>query len=416
MKYNKQTLRDVIVKHKKVIVRLDLNVPLKDGKITDTTRIDASLKTLKYLIRNKAKIIVLSHLGRIKTLEDINSGTKSLDIIAKKIQELLPKTKVFFERSSTNKNLQKLINDDVEFPYGSILVLENTRYNDINEKGELVKLESKNDDELGKFWAGLGEVFVNDAFGTCHREHASNAGIAKNIKISCIGFLIENELKKLSKLLETNKKPYVSILGGAKVEDKIKMIERVAKISDKLIITGKMAHPFLDYQGYKVGNYESDPNSEIIVKQLLKKYGNKIHLPIDLVSTDNLLKPTIVKTYLLSDGIPKNLICADMGKESINYFGKLLEDAKVIFWNGPTGVFEIDDFANGTIAICKIIAKRTKANAYTIIGGGDSATAAKKFGFEDGFSFISTGGGASISFIEGQPLLGLNSIKNRRVS
>ena len=416
MKYNKKTLKDVIVKHKKVILRLDLNVPLENGIITDTKRIDASLKTLNYLIKNKSKVIILSHLGRIESLEDIKSGKKSLDIVAKKLQELLPKTKVFFERSNINKDLLKLINDDAKFPYGSIVLLENTRYNDIDKNGKLVKLESKNDEKLAKFWASLGDVFVNDAFGTCHREHASNAGIAKNIKTSCIGFLVENELKKLSKLIDTNKKPYISILGGAKVQDKIKMIEKIVKISDKLIIVGAMAHPFLYEQGYDMGGYVKNVNNEMFAKKLLKKYGDKIYLPIDVIATDNFKNPKIIKTCLLKDGISENLIPVDIGPKTIKNIEKILKNAKVIFWNGPSGIFEIDQFSKGTIGICKLISKRTKLKAYTVIGGGDSATAAKKFGFENNFSFISTGGGASISFIQGDSLLGLKNIENVKIN
>uniref|UniRef100_A0A8C5GR81 Phosphoglycerate kinase n=1 Tax=Gouania willdenowi TaxID=441366 RepID=A0A8C5GR81_GOUWI len=327
------------VRQKKVVLRLDLNVPLKDGVITDTTRIEASLKTLNYLIKNKAKIIILSHLSRIKSVDEIQSNKKSLKVVAEKLQEFLPKTKIIFEPLNVNPKLKKFIENDAKFPYGT----------------------------------SLGDIFVNDAFGTCHRAHASNVGIGQNIKESCIGFLIQNELKYLNKLINSSKKPFVAVLGGAKVEDKVKIIEKIAKVSDYVIIGGAMAYPFLEIQGYNIGqklfNFDKD-----VVQKLFKKYQKKLILPVDFIVTDNISEPKIVKSYNFNAKIPENLF----------------------------GVFEIDQFANGTKKICKAIAKQTKINnSFTLIGGGDSAAAAKKFKCESDFSFISTGGGASIAFIEG---------------
>lgn len=412
MKYNKKSLQNVDIKNKKVIVRLDLNVPMKDGVITDTTRIEAALETLNYLIKNKSKIIILSHLNRIKTLEDIKSGKKSLEIVAKELQNILPKTKILFEKNNTSPNLLKLVNDDINFPYGTILILENTRYNDINSLGELVKYESKNNQDLGKFWASLGDVFVNDAFGTSHRSHASNVGVANFSKTSCIGFLIQKELKELSRVTESPKRPFIAILGGAKISDKIKTIEKISELADNVIIGGGMAHTFLTAQGYNIGKSLSDKESFGIARKILSEFGNKIILPIDHLVTNSITNPTTVEAYLVKDNVPTDLISVDDGPESIKIYGEIIKNAKTIFWNGPLGIFEVEEFSKSTVEICKMISKRTAEHNFTIIGGGDSATAAKKLGFEKGFTFISTGGGASLSFIEGNTLPGIECIND----
>ncbi|MGL5630603.1 MAG: phosphoglycerate kinase [Mycoplasmoidaceae bacterium] len=412
--YNKKTLKDVDIKNKKVVVRLDFNVPIKDEKITDITRIENSLETIKYLVRNNSKIIILSHLSRIKTLEDISLGKKSLRIVWLKLCELLPNIKINFNDMNFDNSITNLVRDDKNFPYGSILLLENTRYNDIDKNGNITKLESKNDETLSKFWASLGDVFVNDAFGTSHREHASNAGVAKFSNDSCIGFLIEKEIKKLTFLLTNHEKPFVAILGGAKVSDKVKIIENLANLVDKLLIGGAMAVPFLQAKNYKVNSYfKKEDGMDIIINNLLEKYGNKIILPVDFLITDNFDNPSYILNNDIDNDMPKDAYTCDIGYKTINIFTEIISNSKNIFWNGPLGIFESKPFSEGTKEICKVISTRTKLNCYTVIGGGDSATAAKQLGYSSDFSFISTGGGASIAFIEGQELKGLKYIKNK---
>ena len=412
MRYDKKTLHDVNVENKTVIVRLDLNVPIKDGKITNEKRIVSALDTLKYLIDKNSKIIVLSHLGRIKTLEDIKKGTKSLEVVAKRLQELLPETKVTFLPENKGDKVTKAVK---ELKEKEILVLENTRYNDVDSKDKVVKLESKNDPALGKFWASLADVYVNDAFGTAHRAHASNVGIAKNIKESCVGFLVQKELEMLGKACDEPEKPLVAILGGAKVLDKIKTIDAIAEHADAILIGGAMAFPFHKAQGKLIGKSLCDDESVEAAKKLLEKYNDKLVVAIDSVYADS-MEQTAKTKNISADAIDFNqdLMGLDIGKKTIKLFKKYLANAKTIIWNGPLGLTEVDKFAKGTTKICKILAKLGANGAFTLIGGGDSAAAAIKLGFEPYFTHISTGGGASLAYLENSELPGIESISDRK--
>lgn len=412
MEYNKKIITDLSeLKGKKVILRCDFNVPINktSGEITDYTRIDSALQTINYLLDKGVKLIVLSHLSRIKTLEDISSGKKSLKVVHKALKNRLPGKTILFEENNRNKDLPKIIDGMAE---GSLLLLENTRYADVNEKGEVVKLESKNDPALGKFWASLADIFVNDAFGTCHRAHASNVGIAKNIKESAIGFLVNKELQKLSKAVVNPKKPVVAIFGGAKVSDKVPSIKNIGKFADKILIGGGMAFIFLKAKGYEIGKSLFENDQLELTKKLLSEFGDKIVLPVDAIAASD-IKATKGKRYNMSE-FPFNLAGFDIGKKSIKAFKKELKTAETVIWNGPLGVFENDAFNKGTLKICKYIAKITaKKGCYSVIGGGDSAAAAAKCGVTHSFSHISTGGGASLEFFSGVELPGVACINNK---
>ncbi len=412
MEYNKKTITDLQnLEGKRVILRCDFNVPLDKatGKITDYTRIDAALKTIKYLIDKKAKVILLSHLSRIKSIDDIKSGKKSLVPVFEALKNKLPNVPIIFEKNNVDPLLIQKINN---MQNGSIILLENTRYTDVNEKGELVKLESKNNPELGKFWASLGDIFVNDAFGTSHRAHASNVGISQNIKESALGFLVNDEITKLSKAINNPQKPVVAIFGGAKISDKIPSIKNIGKLADKILIGGGMAYTFLKVQGYEIGKSLFEADQLELTKQILAEFKNKIVLPIDAVMAATIDDASGV-TYDVGN-FNSNLEGVDIGQKTIEEFKNILKTAKTVVWNGPLGVFENKAFSKGTLEICKYIAEITKTNnCYSVIGGGDSAAAAVKFGLADSFSHISTGGGASLEFFSGNVLPGINCINNK---
>lgn len=407
MTYDKKTLRDVNVENKTVIVRVDFNVPIANGMVDDDKRIKAALPTINYLLENNAKIVLLSHLGRVKKLEDLQKRT--LKPVFEYLKNALPNVNITFEENNVDPKLADRVK---KMENKSIMLLENTRFNDIDEKGEVVKKESKNDPKLAKFWASLGEVYVNDAFGTSHRAHASNVGIASNIKESCIGFLIENELNMLSKAVNNPEKPVIAIFGGAKISDKIKSIENIAKIADKILIGGGMAYTFQKAKGYEIGKSLFEEETFEVAKELLAKYEDKIVLPLDVLAATEFadVKPKKFKVT----NIDPNYEGLDIGKKTVKEFGKYLKTAKTVIWNGPLGVCEFTNYAKGTSAVCKLIAKYgMKNNAFTLIGGGDSASAAIKLGFENSFSHISTGGGASIQFLEGNELPGIVAIQNK---
>lgn len=406
MNYNKMKLTDIDLKNKTVIVRLDLNVPIKDGKVFDDKRIREALPTLDYLIDNNCKIIVLSHLSRIKSLEEKKSGKKSLRPVYENIKSKIFNVKIDFYEKNNDPKLKDIIKN---MPLKSILFLENTRYNDIEDDGSFSKKESKNDNELGKFWASLADVFVNDAFGTAHRAHASNAGIAKYINNSCIGFLVEKELTMLSKSLESPSKPFVAIFGGAKISDKIESIENIAKLANHILIGGAMTYTFLKALGHNIGISLVEEDSLKIAKNLLDKYKQKIVLPIDSLCSKDFSNSIPVHFGLEIDDEYMGL---DIGHATIKIFSKYIDQAKTIVWNGPLGVFEFEHYSKGTEAICKHMAKSTLNGALTIIGGGDSAAAAISLGYENSFTHISTGGGASLAFFEGKNLIGIDLIKN----
>ena len=403
---NKKTLKDTNVADKKVIVRFDFNVPIKDKVITNDKRIQAALPTIKYLLTNKCSIIALSHLGRIKIYDDIKSGTNSLAPVAARLQELLPDNKVIFVDSIDFATIEAKAK---ELKPGQILLLQNTRYYDVNEKNEVVKLESKNNPELAKFWASLGDCFVNDAFGTAHRAHASNAGIASNIKESCIGFLVEKEINSISKAIDNPKHPYVAILGGAKVSDKIKVINNLLHKVDKIIICGGMAYTFLAAQGHNIGRSLCENHMFEYAKDMLNKGKDKIVLTLDAYCNKEFADtPGILID--IKEGF-KSYEGLDIGDKTIALFNKTLDGSKTVIWNGPCGVFEFKNYQKGTYAIAKKLSELTKAGCYTLIGGGDSAAAVKALGFkETDYSFISTGGGASLALIEGSSLPGIDKI------
>lgn len=395
---NKKTLKDINFENKKVIVRLDFNVPIENNKITDDTRIKAALETIKYLQNHNAKIIMLSHLGRIKTEAD--KKTRSLSLVAKKLQELINHP-VIFINETRGKNLETAVNN---LKAKDLLLIENTRFEDLNGKKE-----SKNDPELGKYWASLGEVFVNDAFGTAHRAHASNVGIAIYIKDSCIGFLIEKELTMLNKVVINPERPFVAILGGAKVSDKIDVIKQLLTKADSVLIGGGMAYTFMKALGYKIGKSLVENDKVDLAKELINLGKDKLVLPVDYIAAPEF--KDIKGTNTTDQNIADNLMGLDIGTKTEKLFQDKLKSAKTIVWNGPMGVFEMNNFAHGTKAICEAIANLK--SAFSLIGGGDSAAAVTKFHYEKKVSFISTGGGASLEYLEGKDLPGITAIKNK---
>lgn len=394
----KITLNDIQVNGKTVLVRVDFNVPMADGKITNDNRIEAALPTINYLIENNAKVVLFSHLGRIKTEED--KANNSLEPVAKRLSELLDK-EVLFSDKTRGEELEEAVANLSE---GGVLLVQNTRYEDLEGKKE-----SKNDPELGKYWASLGDLFVNDAFGTTHRAHASNVGIASNLD-SAVGFLVEKELKFLGDAVDNPERPFVAILGGAKVSDKIKVIESLLNKADKVIIGGGMAYTFLKAQGKEVGESLLEEDRIPLAKELLETAGDKIVLPVDVVIADDFSNDANTDVVSVDD-IPADWQGLDCGPESVKVFEDVLKDAKTVVWNGPMGVFEMESFAKGTIGVCEAIADLE--NATTIVGGGDSATAVAQLGYEDKFSHISTGGGASLNYLEGTELPGVSSIDEK---
>lgn len=401
---NLPSIQNADVTNKTCLVRVDFNVPIKDEKITDLSRIKAAKPTIDYLLKGRAKVVLLSHLSRIKSINDIKSGKKSLLVVAKALQSLYPKHKVIFVKDNHDKRLPKIVQ---QMKNNEIILLENTRYQDVDVKtGKVAKRESKNDKRLAKFWASLGDVYVNDAFATIHRCHASNAGIASHMKEKYLGFLVINELENIAKFDRYSTKPVVSIIGGAKISDKIKLIEKLMVMSDQVIIGGGMANTFLSSLGINVGRSLYEPEMDQVARTLYNKYKEKIILPVDL----NMVKSfenTKGQVYQLKK-IPNNLMALDVGPKSIKQFTKIIKYAKTIFWNGPTGVSEFSNFSASTRAISLAIAEATSLNgAYSLVGGGDTAAAAVKFTNANSFSFISTGGGATLSVIAGDKLPGI---------
>ena len=398
----KKTLKDLDVKGKKVLVRVDFNVPIKDGVITNDNRITAALPTLKYILENGGRVIAFSHLGKVK--EEADKASKTLAPVAKRLEELLEKP-VKFIPETRGPELEKAVS---ELKDGEILMFENTRFEDLDGKKE-----SKNDPELGKYWASLGDVFVNDAFGTAHRAHASNVGIASNIKDSAVGFLVEKEIKFIGGAVDNPDRPLAAISGGAKVSDKLGVIENLLDKADKVIIGGGMMFTFLKAEGKNTGSSLLEADKVELAASLIKKAKEKnveLLLPIDTVVAKEFKNDTEFKTVSVDD-IEDGWMGLDIGEKSVELFKKALEGAKTVVWNGPMGVFEMENFAKGTIGVCKAIAELSDAK--TIIGGGDSAAAAIQLGFADKFSHISTGGGASLEYLEGKVLPGVAAISDK---
>ena len=398
----KKTIKDIQLNGKKVLIRVDFNVPMKNGVITNDNRIVQALPTIKYALENNAKLILFSHLGRVKEEED--KAKNSLAPVAKRLEELLGQ-KVTFIGATRGKELEEAVNNMAE---KEIVMFENTRWEDLPGKKE-----SKNDPELGAYWASLGDVFVNDAFGTAHRAHASNAGIAANVKESVAGFLMEKEIKFIGDAVDNPVRPFVAILGGAKVSDKISVIENLLNKADKILICGAMAYTFYKAQGWCVGTSKCEDDFVDFAKGLLEKANGKIVLPCDTVVAPKFPEDgeKVPHKVVDSNAIPCDEMGLDVGPATIDLFKKELEGAKTVVWNGPAGVFEIEDFAKGTNAICKAISELEGAT--TIIGGGDSASAAIKLGYEEKFSHISTGGGASLEYLEGKELPGVACINDK---
>ena len=398
---SKKIITDLELNNKKVLMRVDFNVPMKDGKITDENRIIQALPTIKYALEQGAKVIAFSHLGKVKTEEDKNS--KSLKAVAEKLGEHLGKT-VLFVPETRGEKLEAAINN---LKAGEILMFENTRFEDLDGKKE-----SKNDADLGKYWASLGDVFVNDAFGTAHRAHASNVGIAQNIGAgnSAVGFLVEKELKFIGEAVDSPKRPLVAILGGAKVSDKIGVIENLLVKADKILIGGAMMFTFLKAQGKATGISLVEDDKLDLAKELLAKANGKLILPVDTVVAEE-FKNDAEHSTVDVDNIPANKMGLDIGEKPVKLFEGYIKEAKTVVWNGPMGVFEMPNFAKGTIGVCEAIANLK--DAVTIIGGGDSAAAAISLGYADKFTHISTGGGASLEFLEGKVLPGVEAISNK---
>ena len=394
----KKVVTDLDVAGKKVLVRADFNVPMKDGAITNDNRIVQALPTINYLIENNAKVILFSHLGKVKTEED--KAKLSLKPVADRLAELLGK-EVTFVPETRGEALKAAV---AALKDGDVLVFENTRFEDVDGKKE-----SKNDPELGKYWASLGDLFVNDAFGTAHRAHASNVGIASNLE-SAAGFLMEKEIKFIGGAVDEPVRPFVAILGGAKVSDKIGVIKHLLNKADKVLIGGGMAYTFMKAQGLEIGKSLLEADKVELAKELLESAGDKLILPIDAKMAHefgNDVEITIAK----NEEFPADQMALDIGPASVELFAKELEGAKTVVWNGPMGVFELSNFAQGTIGVCEAIAKLS--DAVTIIGGGDSAAAAMQLGFADDFTHISTGGGASLEYLEGKELPGVASISDK---
>lgn len=391
----KKTVRDLDVAGKKVIVRCDFNVPRKDGVITNDNRIIQALPTIKYLLENNAKVILMSHLGKVKTEED--KAKNNLECVAVRLAELLPGTKVTFCPVTRGPELEKDVEDLKD---REILLVQNTRY----EKGE-----SKNDPELGKYWASLGDVFVEDAFGSVHRAHASTVGIPSNIAENALGFLVEKEVDMLGKAVDEPAHPFVAIIGGAKVSDKIGVIENMLEKADKVIVGGGMAYTFEKALGHKIGNSLCEDDKIELAKATLEKGKGKIVLPVDTVIADAFSNDA--NTEVVEGDVPDGWMGLDIGPKSIELFKETLNGAKTVVWNGPMGVFEMPKFAKGTLAVCEAIAELP--DAITVIGGGDSAAAAIQLGFKDKFSHISTGGGASLEYMEGKTLPGIAIISEK---
>ena len=396
----KLTVKDVELTGKKVLVRVDFNVPLKDGVITNDNRITAALPTINYILEQGGRAILFSHLGRVK--EEADKAGKSLAPVAKALSEKLGK-EVVFTGTTRGAELEAAID---ALKDGEILLVENTRFEDIDGKKE-----SKNDPELGKYWAGLGDgIFVNDAFGTAHRAHASNVGISANVDKAVAGFLLENEIAYIQEAVEAPVRPFVAILGGSKVSDKIGVIENLLSKADKVIIGGGMTYTFLKAQGIEIGDSLVEADKLDIAKELLAKADGKLILPVDSKEANAFAGYTEIKDTE-GDAIDPGFLGLDIGPKSIAKFDAELTGAKTVVWNGQMGVFENPDFQAGTIGVMDSIVKQPGVKS--IIGGGDSAAAAINLGYAEKFSWISTGGGASMELLEGKVLPGLASLTEK---
>ena len=389
-----KTIKDVNIDNKKVIIRVDFNVPIKEGKIVDDTRIVGALKTIKYCIDHNCKVILLSHLGRVK--EEADLAKNDLAPVAKRLAELLEQDVLFCEQTR-GEELEEIVESMIG---RDVLLVQNTRYEDLNGKKE-----SKNDPELGAYWASLGEVFINDAFGTIHRAHASNVGIASNLE-SAVGFLIEKEMNALS-VLNNPEHPFVVILGGAKVADKIGVIENLVTKADKILIGGGMAFTFLKAKGYEIGKSLLDEENIEFCQRILADYGDKIVLPVDFAVTHEF---TNDEEYRVRDAkeLATDEMGLDIGPETLKLYEDIVDDAAIVIWNGPLGVYEFEKYKKHTNELLEHIVEN---DVKAILGGGDIVAAATTAGYKDKVYHASTGGGATLEYLEGKTLPGLEAIE-----
>ena len=392
----KKTIKDYDLHGKRVIIRCDFNVPMKDGKITDDTRIQAALPTIEYAINESAKVILMSHLGRVKEEKDLVKN--DLFPVAQRLSNLLNQ-KVLFCKATSGSELKDAVDGLKD---GEVLLMQNTRYEDLNGKKE-----SSNYPELGAFWASLGDIYINDAFGTAHRAHASNVGIASHLP-NGIGFLIEKELNHLESL-KNPERPYVIIMGGAKVSDKIKVIENLAPIADKIMIGGGMAFTFLKAKGIDIGKSLLEEDSLEFCQKMIATYGDKLVLPVDVNVTTEFSEETPHHICKVSE-IGADEMAMDIGPETIAMMKEVLANAKTVFWNGPLGVYEMKEYQKGTNELLKTIAN---SSIHSVLGGGDIVAAASELGFKDKVSHASTGGGATLEFLEGKELPGIAIIQEK---
>lgn len=392
----KKTIKDYDLHGKRVIIRCDFNVPMKDGKITDDTRIQAALPTIEYAINESAKVILMSHLGRVKEEKDLVKN--DLFPVAQRLSNLLNQ-KVLFCKATSGSELKDAVDGLKD---GEVLLMQNTRYEDFNGKKE-----SSNDPELGAFWASLGDIYINDAFGTAHRAHASNVGIASHLP-NGIGFLIEKELNHLESL-KNPERPYVIIMGGAKVSDKIKVIENLAPIADKIMIGGGMAFTFLKAKGIDIGKSLLEEDSLEFCQKMIATYGDKLVLPVDVNVTIEFSEETPHHICKVSE-IGADEMAMDIGPETIAMMKEVLANAKTVFWNGPLGVYEMKEYQKGTNELLNAVAN---SSIHSVLGGGDIVAAASELGFKDKVSHASTGGGATLEFLEGKELPGIAIIQEK---
>jgi len=398
MKLNKKTVEEVQLEGKRVLVRCDFNVPLKDAVITDENRLVGAMPTIKYLIEQGAKVILCSHLGKPKGEA---KPELSLAPVAKRLSQMLNKEVVF--AADSNVIGEEAKNAISKMNNGDVVLLENTRYR---------KEETKNEENFSRELASIAEIFVNDAFGTAHRAHCSTVGVASFVEEAVCGYLIQKELQFLGEAVENPERPFVAILGGAKVSDKLGVINNLLDKVDTLIIGGGMAYTFLKALGHEIGKSLLEEDKIDYAKEMMSKAeekGVKILLPIDVIYADRFDENAEPKTSEGRD-IPSDHQGLDIGPKSAEIFSDAIKEAKTVIWNGPMGVFEFANFAKGTIAVAKAM---SEVNATTIIGGGDSAAAVNILGFGDKMTHISTGGGASLEFLEGKELPGITALKDR---
>ncbi len=403
MSLNKKSVDDINVKGLRVLCRCDFNVPLKDGKITDENRLVAALPTIKKLVADGGKVILCSHLGKVKTEED--KQTKTLAPVAKRLSELLgQEVKFAADPEVVGSNAKAAVEAMKD---GDVILLENTRF-----RAE----ETKNGEAFSKDLASLCDVFVNDAFGTAHRAHCSNVGVASLVDTAVVGYLMQKEIDFLGKAVETPVRPFVAILGGAKVADKLNVISNLLEKCDTLIIGGGMAFTFLKAQGYEIGKSLVDDTKLDYCKEMIakaEKLGKKLLLPVDTVAADAFPDPIDaeipVEVYAV-DAMPADKAGFDIGPKTAELYAEAVKSAKTVVWNGPMGIFENPVLAKGTIAVAKALAE---TDATTIIGGGDSAAAVNQLGFGDKMTHISTGGGASLEFLEGKELPGVAAANDK---